>query len=162
VLSDPPPFLITHECAALSYARRQLNSRQFLEVVASNCVLSGVIPALSDPVEIQAEGVLGRSIANSAVPAVVVPRNPEVEVIDHDSDSTIAIVSGRPDSAKVVGTTPTNSSPTKRIVRNNLAAATDATGYRLALCWRPNLLATITDPVAALGSRIATSDGGAA
>jgi hypothetical protein len=93
VLSDPPPFMVTHERSALGHTRWQLKPREFRELTASDRVLSGVVPALPDPVEIQAERVFRRSIANPAVPAVVVPRDPEVEVIDHGSDFTVVTVS---------------------------------------------------------------------
>lgn len=61
----PPPLPIVHEAARLRLARWKLRRIQLSEGLAGEPLLSGVVPLLTDAIEIQAEGVGRRSLGTS-------------------------------------------------------------------------------------------------
>ena len=83
VLELAPPLPIAHERAALGYAGRKLVAQKFLEVAAGDVVLGGIVAALADAVEVHAKRVRRWLDADAAVPAVVMPRYSDIEVVDH-------------------------------------------------------------------------------
>jgi hypothetical protein len=86
VIDDPPPFSVVHECSALGFTWRKLRWAEIGKRLAGNTILGLVISLLADSIEIEAEGICGWVATNPAVPTIVVPSDPDVQVVNHSTD----------------------------------------------------------------------------
>ena len=86
-----PPLARRHERTRLASAGRLLVESEVRDVPSRQALLEGVVPGLMNGVQVQAERVAPGRTADGAVPARVVPGNPNIEVGQHPRSSLASL-----------------------------------------------------------------------
>ena len=76
-----PPVAVTHECARFSFTGRFVIRPEIRKMGARDCCFLSVITSLSNSLEIEAESVCRGSPAHMAIPSVIVPCNPYIQMV---------------------------------------------------------------------------------